>query len=256
MSGGSPAFRSAVVAVLTPVIGTAVAVAINFATAVPDSVTLWLVVGGLTVVAAVLTATTATDTPSPRHAGPPTGAPFGAPNRASGWPPPNQPRQRSSGRGRAALIGLAVCAVVVAIVVPGARFAYGWITGNETGVERLAESRSASAGALALTVDGVEVTSHFTKVTMTVRNDYDTSVTLPVFGYSQLTSGAVTVEGEPFRSRWPDTVPPGQSRTGTITFGEPLPDSATSVTVTFTTVFGALHGPDSLSVEDVPLRPV
>jgi hypothetical protein len=244
MSGGSPALRSAVVAVLTPVIGTGVAVAINFATAVPDSVTLWLVVGGLTVVAAVLTASTAA-TP-PRPAAPP----FGSPRRPHGPPPP-----RSSGRGRAALIGLVVCTAVVAVVVPGARFAYGWITGNETGVQRLAEPRSATAGELTLTVDGIEVTAHFTMVTMTVRNDYASSAKLPIFGNSQLTSGTVTVEGEPFRSRWPDTVPPGQSRTGTITFAEPLPDSATSVTVTFTTIFGVLGGPAALSVEDVPLLP-
>jgi hypothetical protein len=236
MAGGNPALRSTVVAVLTPVVGTAVAVAVNFATSVPDNVVLWAAVGLLTIVLSVLAAMSAGQSP----------------------PPPGT-RQRTPGpsKGRAALIGFAVCLVIVAVLVPGARYAYGWVTGNETGVNRLAEPRSVTAGRLTLSVDRVEVTSHFTKVTMTVTNGYERTVNLPVFGYSQLTSGTVTAEGEPFRSKWNTDVPPDQSRTGTVVFGEPLEPSATSVTVTFTVVFGVGEpgGPNALAVKDVPLKP-
>ncbi|NGY64327.1 hypothetical protein G7043_35975 [Lentzea sp. NEAU-D13] len=236
MAGGSPALRSTVVAVLTPVIGTAVAVVVNFATTVPDNVLLWVAVGVLTLVLSVLAAMSAGQAPPP---------------------PGTRQRTRGPSKGRAALIGFAVCLVIVAVLVPGARYAYGWVTGNETGVDRLAEPRSVTAGRLTMSVDRVEVTSHFTKVTMTVTNGYEMTVNLPVFGYSQLTSGTLTAEGEPFRSKWNTDIPPDQSRTGTIAFSEPLEPAATSVTVTFTHVFGAGEpgAPNSLAVRDVPLKP-
>lgn len=242
MAGGSPALRSVVVAIAIPVLTMAGSVAVDFATSVPNSVTWWLVVGLVTVALGVLAAMSATG-PEPRP------------------PRPGQPPARSRGpsKGRAAITGLLVCAAVVGALIPGARYAYGWISGDEDGVDRLAEPVSASAGLLAVTVGKVEVTAHFTKVTMTVANDYPDTITLPLYRNAQLTAGTTTIEGDPFRSnRWTDSVPPKQSRTGTVVFGEPLDPAASTATVTFTTIFGntGLRGPRSLAVEDVPLTPV
>jgi hypothetical protein len=92
---------------------------------------------------------------------------------------------------------------------------------------------------------------------MTVTNGYERSVILLVSRYSQLTSGTVTAEGEPLRSKWDTEVPPDQSRAGTVVFGQPLEPSATSVTVAFTMVIGVDErgGPNALAVKDVPLKP-
>ena len=100
---------------------------------------------------------------------------------------------------------------------------------------------------------GVKVTRNFTRVQVTAANTGTDVLTLPVFGYTQLTGGRRTLEGDAFRSDWPDDIPPGSEISGTLVFPGHLPAGTGSANLTFTQIFGRLGGPRSITVSGLEL---
>ncbi|NKX53346.1 FHA domain-containing protein [Arthrobacter mobilis] len=143
-------------------------------------------------------------------------------------------------------------------VTAGVRFVTGWLTGNEPGVERLVETASNDIGGIVLTVDSVRNTRHFTRVGVTVRNGLSHSITLPLFGNAYLTDqDGKTLEADPGRSDWSETIVPGGFRRGTLVFPGHVRGSDTTVSLSFATVFGhGFGGPPSLELGGIRLDEV
>jgi hypothetical protein len=151
------------------------------------------------------------------------------------------------------LIGVAGYAATV-----GIRYGVGWVTGNEDqiGGERLVAAQSGKSGRVTITVTGIVNTTHFTRVQLTVNNGEDQPATLALFRNCVLTGGAVTLQAEPFKSGWPEDVPPRSTQQGHITFAGQLPDSATTAQLSFIRVFvfGRFGVDDSVVVKSMRLR--
>jgi hypothetical protein len=167
-----------------------------------------------------------------------------------------QPRAR---RGTPSVTAILVVLLVVGVggfgLAVGVRHAFGYFTGREPGVERLVEPASGSSGALALTVEHVSHTAHFTRVDLAVQNGGNETVELPVFGNCVLgTTEGVTLEPDSFRSEWSTTVPPGAFQRGTVTFVGHLPDGELVAQLSFSHVFG-FGFTEALIVENVRIRP-
>jgi hypothetical protein len=102
----------------------------------------------------------------------------------------------------ALLTALLVIGVGGLAVTEGVRYGVGYITGNESGTDRLAQRTSASASGLIVTVEGVTYTAHFTRVDVAARNETGTTLDLPLFGYCVFTGReGTTLAADPFRSR-------------------------------------------------------
>jgi hypothetical protein len=156
--------------------------------------------------------------------------------------------------------------ILVAMIVIGAgglgltlgvRYAVGYITGNESGVERLRRPASASVSGLSLTVQNVIYTDHFTTVGLQADNATGDTVVLPLF-MNCLFRGAdgTTLEADAFRSRWSEQVVPGSVQRGTITFSGHLPNSVLRASLSFATIYGSVilgGGPTLITVEDIRL---
>ncbi len=166
-----------------------------------------------------------------------------------GAPPRSTRRSVSIVAALAIVVGL--CGLGTAGGVVGVRYVAGWLTGSETGQERLVEQVSVTSGPLRLTVIGVEVTSHYTKVDLAAANGGDESLRL-VKGFCTLTfADGTTTTADTLRGSWPEAVPPGTSVRGLLLFSaDPGPD-ATSAALSFATVFGSLDGPTSITVRDI-----
>ncbi len=145
--------------------------------------------------------------------------------------------------------------IVLAVSVPVARFAFGYVTGRESGVDRLAGAWSGSAGALTLTVDRVKVTAHFTRVDMTARNTGGDVLRLPVYANCRLIAGRSERAADTLASRWPAEVPPGGAVSGVLVFRAPLPGGVATATVSFATVLGSASVTGPVAVREFPLRP-
>ena len=136
----------------------------------------------------------------------------------------------------------------------GVRYAVGYVTGNESGHDRLVQPATARTGSLALQVDKVEYTSHFTRVDLVARNASQSPVSLPLFGNCVLAGDdGTTLQADDFRSRWSTTIPPGGVHRGTVTFGGRIPDSVSRASLSFSTVFSP--GGGSITVQKIRLRP-
>lgn len=162
---------------------------------------------------------------------------------------------------RGAPLPVALLAIVLVIGVggwalaTGARFAYGWISGNESGTERLVAPAQGEASGVVLTVTSVTQTRHFTRLEVTARNRGGQSVSLPLFENCVLTSGdGTTIKADNFRSDWSDTLAPGTRQRGVIVFTGHLPDRARRARMSIPHVF-ALGG-GALTVSDIRLRRV
>jgi hypothetical protein len=196
----------------------------------------------------------------------------GAPVPA-GHPPPAAhqplPYPRPERRGTPLPVAVLIIVLVIGVggwaITEGVRYAVGYITGNESGTERLRRPASATADGLTLTVESVEHTRHFTRVRLAAQNDGANALTLPLFKNANLIGAdGTTLEANPFKSRWSDNVAPGSLQRGTITFDSHLPDSVRRAALSFTTIFSMPSGsfgqppdfgPGSIKVSGIRLRP-
>ncbi|MFB9356685.1 hypothetical protein [Actinoplanes nipponensis] len=204
----------------------------------------WLIVAVLVIASAAIAAATAA--PQPDRTPPPLPAGYYRPHA----PPP---RPRSSGSGRAVIAVVVVTVLIVSIFA--VRFAFGLITGRETGVDRLVEPVSATNHALTLTVDRVEVTAHFTRVSMSASNGGGDALTLPIYSNCQMTVDRTTTSASTIASQWPQNVPPESTISGVVVFRFVIPGDATKASLAFSTIFGSLSTRGSIVVRNIPLRP-
>lgn len=180
-------------------------------------------------------------------------APHAEPARSGTSPyPPHRARSRLS-------LPLALVSVLLVIgvgglaVTAGIRYAVGYATGNEPGTSRLVRPATARAEGLALTVQSVTYTAHFTRIDLAARNQTATSVSLPLFDNCVLTgSEGTTLEADPFRSHWSETLAPGSLQRGVVIFNGHLPASVRHAALSFTQIFSP--GGGSITVRDLKLR--
>ena len=159
---------------------------------------------------------------------------------------------------------VAVLVSVLLIGGGGIAIAYGvatataFITGNQTGTDRLAGEVTVEDQGVSTTVHRVEHTQDFTRVELTVVNGLANTITLPVFGNATLSAAdGTSLGGDPFRSSWNQTIAPGQTRRGTLVFPGHLDPAGTTATLSFATVFEqGFDGPSSIVVGDLVLAPV
>jgi hypothetical protein len=175
------------------------------------------------------------------------------------WPPigryPLPPvRPRRTSLPRALLITVLVIGVGGLGVTAGIRYAVGYVTGNEPGTSRLIQPATASAGGVSVTVESVTYTAHFTRVGVAARNQTETMVSLPLYGYCVLTgSEGTTLQADPFRSHWSDSLAPGVLQRGVIVFSGHLPAQIVQAALSFTQIFGP--GGGSITVRPLYLTP-
>jgi hypothetical protein len=191
------------------------------------------------------------------------GQPYGGPAPGYALPPGAHPPRHapatgsypSRSRGVPIVVGvltlLFICGGGVAAAAFGAQYLGGWVTGDQQGVEWLAEETSATDGPLTVTVHSVVVTSHFTRVALSASNAGDSPIMLPVFHNCYLNDGRATMEADTFRSDWAESVPAGQTTRGTVVFDR-LPNGVESISLSFSVVFGSFDT-NSITVADIRL---
>ena len=187
----------------------------------------------------------------------PSSAPGTAPTGVDGRPSPAAPAGPVPRRKRRVPVVVAVVVSVLLIGGGGIAIAYGvatataFITGNQTGTERLAGEVTVEDQGVSTTVHRVEHTQDFTRVELTVVNGLANTITLPVFGNATLSAAdGTSLGGDPFRSSWNQTIAPGQTRRGTLVFPGHLDPAGTTATLSFATVFEqGFDGPSSIVVE-------
>jgi len=235
------------VCAIIPLIGNVVASFVTTWTGVAS----WLAVPAVGVAVAMLTALiqaygSASDEQPPRP-------PAGPYRRYEPYPPPAMKR-----RGMSLPLALLTTVLVIGVgglaATVGIRYAVGYFTGNEPGTSRLVQPVSASTGGLTLTVESVTYTAHFTQVGVAARNETGSMLSLPVYGYCVFTGrDGTTLQADPFRSHWSETLAPGTFQRGTITFPGHLPDSVLQASLSFTQIFGPSGG--SITVHPINLTP-
>lgn len=144
------------------------------------------------------------------------------------------------------------------LVTAGVSYAVGYFSGNEEGVQRLESQVVREVQGVTVTILGVQSTPHFTRVEIRVNNGTSNSMSLPLFHNATLTApDGTTFDADPFRSGWQPEIPAGGVRKGTINFESQLPESSTTVSLNFVTVFlQGFDGPRSITVPDIPLKPL
>jgi hypothetical protein len=247
---------------ILPLIGNVVA---SFVTTWTGKAT-WLAGPAIGVVAAMLTAliqaygaASDKERPGPRATPYPTSrTPYPAARQRypASWPP--YPTARPRPRGIRLPVALVTALLVIGVgglaITEGVRYAVGYISGNEPGTDQLVRPASASARGVALTVESVTYTAHFTRVGVAARNLTQETISLPLFGYCNFTgSNGTTLGADPFRSRWSDTLPPGVLQRGVIVFKGHLDPSIRLASFSFTQIFGPSGG--SITVRHIELRP-
>ena len=263
--------RILLVAGLINILGLAANSATSFATDQANGALRWVLPPAIALTAALLTAVVQAVGAAPTEPEPQPGRSNGpvppyapSPRRPTYRPPSSYPQppfypQASTLRPRrrsvpvAMLVVLLVCGVGAVTITVGVRYVVGYVTGNESGDDRLIRPATARAGSLDLLVDKVEYTSHFTRVGLVARNTGTSQVSLPLFGNCVFTGeDGTTLPADGFRSRWSTTVPPGGVQRGTVTFGGLLPDGVPRASLSFSTVFSA--GGGSITVRNILLR--
>ncbi len=164
-------------------------------------------------------------------------------------------RRRGISLTAALLTVLLVIGVGGFVVTWGVQYAVGYVTGNESGEDRLAAPAAASAAGLTLTVSRFEETRHFTRLTVSVHNDVGESLALPLYGNCVLTGGdGTTIEADAFRSDWSDSVAAGARQSGTIVVNGHLPPGVRRASLAFARVYGGgFSGPDSIRIDGIAL---
>lgn len=135
------------------------------------------------------------------------------------------------------LVAIAVVLAGVGIggfaVTAGAEYVGGYLTGNESGADRLVKPVAKPSAAITMTVENVTYTSHFTRVEVQLANAAKEPVTIPIAGTTFTAADGTTLRADTGRSSWPDRVAAGGAEHGTITFKGHLPDSADTAVLTF-----------------------
>lgn len=179
------------------------------------------------------------------------------PGPRPGVPPP--PPRRRTGR----LVATVFITVLLLggggwLLTTAASTAVGYFSGNEDGMQRLEAPVVREVQGVSVSVQSVLSTPHFTRVEILVRNQTDSSLSLPLFQNCALTAGdGETFDADPFRSKWGTEIAAGGQRNGTINFEGQLPKGATTATLSFATIFGM--GPEtplSISLTDIRLVPM
>ncbi|MFI7061619.1 FHA domain-containing protein [Kribbella sp. NPDC050124] len=115
----------------------------------------------------------------------------------------------------------------------GVEYAAAYVTGKESGEDRLIKPVARTGSGVTVTVENVTYTSHFTRVEVAVSNGSDQPLRLPLDGQAAFTGpDGNSLKPDGFRSQWPNTVAAGAVEHGTITFTGHLPDDLTTATLT------------------------
>jgi hypothetical protein len=115
----------------------------------------------------------------------------------------------------------------------GAKYVGGYLTGNESGEDRLIKPVAKPTGSLTVTVENITYTSHFTRVEVKLTNGGKQPISLPLTNTATLAGADGTaLRADTSRSQWPGSIPNGGSADGTVTFKGHLPDATTSATLT------------------------
>lgn len=148
------------------------------------------------------------------------------------------PAEREPGRFDVSVI-VAIAAVLLGVgvggfaITAGTEYAAGYLSGNETGEDRLIKPVSKTTAGLTVTVDNVTNTSHFTRIRITVTNKGKDPVNLPLDGNATFTSAeGNSIRADGSRSDWPQQFAVGQSAKGTIVFRGHLPKGQKAATLT------------------------
>lgn len=112
---------------------------------------------------------------------------------------------------------------------------------------------SASRNGLILTIERVELGTNSFRIWMRATNNTNTQLVLPLYGYFFVVDNLGNqYEADPFSSTFPEDIAPGATVSGFAKMNRGLDNAATSITVTFTHVFGSLSI-DSIRVENIPI---
>ncbi|MFC9690801.1 FHA domain-containing protein [Kribbella sp. NPDC056951] len=133
-------------------------------------------------------------------------------------------------------------------ITSGAEYAAGYLTGNESGEDRLIKPVGKTTAGLTITVDNVTNTSHFTRIRLTVNNKGKDSVSLPLDGNATFTSAeGNSIRADGSRSNWPDEFAAGESTQGTIVFKGHLPKGQKTAVLTLRA------GDPAIVISSIPL---
>ena len=221
----------------------------------------WLAIPLLGTVASLVTLVREAATRPRSPDGGQTAAPSARGGSVDGQPWSSTAPRPGGRRRRQAPVGVGVLVALLVIGGGGLALTHGvatvssFITGNQTGTERLAEPVTQTEQGVTLTVQSVEQTRSFTRVTVTVRNQLPDTITLPLYKNATLRDAdGVTLAADSFRSSWTDTIASGQVSQGTLVFVGRLPDGPTTASLAFATVFEqGFSGPDSIVVDGLGL---
>ncbi|MGC5171653.1 hypothetical protein ACLQ2Q_13490 [Microbacterium sp. DT81.1] len=168
-------------------------------------------------------------------------------------------------RGGGAPVAIAVLVIVAVVGLTGALVTYGvatltgFLTGDQEGVPRLQNAPvTVDSGGVVTTVESLDHTKDFTRVELTVQNGLANTISLPLYANATLSAeDGTTLEADPFRSSWSESIAAGQLRRGTIVFLGHLPDGPGTATLGFTTVFvQGFDGPASILVSGLSIAPL
>ncbi|MGW1346249.1 FHA domain-containing protein [Kribbella sp. NPDC002412] len=134
---------------------------------------------------------------------------------------------------------VAIGAVLLAVGVggfaltAGVEYAAAYVTGKESGEDRLIKPVARTGAGVTVTVENVTYTSHFTRVEVAISNGSDQPLRLPLDGQAAFTGAdGNSLKADGFRSQWPDSIAAGAVEHGTITFKGHLPEGLTAATLT------------------------
>ena len=165
--------------------------------------------------------------------------------------------------GKTSLVwGLVLAVVVIGCAGTAAAIAgqlgMGWVTGNEHGPDRLVRATSATDAGLTVTVQRIEHTPHYTRVTLHVDNETSGPVSLSVAESNCLLIGGdgTTRAASAFRSDWTETLDEGKSETGIVTFEGHLAGDVVRAKLSFVHVYAATDvAIKTFTLAGIPLRP-
>ena len=162
------------------------------------------------------------------------------------------PKDRRPGRFDVSVV-IAIVVVLVGIGVggfaltAGTEYVAGYLTGNESGADRLVKPVAKPGAGVTITVENVTYTSHFTRIEVLIANGSKQAFTIPIDGTTFTAADGTALRADTGKSSWPSRISAGGSEHGTITFKGHLPDSADQAVLTFKS------GPTSFAVSGILL---